>query len=197
MVNVKPSNSKIRYVSNGISIKGVEVEPEDTFRFDCLRCGTCCSSPPGVNPKEASRIAQYLGMGKKDFFRQYLTLHADDSYGWKAKVDKRGAECAFYSKEKGKASCKIDAVKPRQCRSKPISRIGSKLGDGLHGMELILEPCRGFGRGSETTVREWVRKNRLEEAWKEEIGYVYKFMMMGLGMPARQLKEKIEELYTE
>jgi Fe-S-cluster containining protein len=197
MVSIRPSDAKLRYVGNGIFMKGVEVEPDDTFRFNCLRCGYCCSHPPGVNPNEASRIAQYLGIKRGELFKKYLTLHEDDSYGWKAKIDKIGDNCAFYSKEKGKASCRINPVKPRQCRAKPVSRLGSKMiAEGVVP-DLMFEPCRGFGRGKEYTVMEWITENKLEQAWDEETEYALKVMMMKREISSNQLKEKIAKMFED
>lgn len=197
MVSIHPSDAKLRYVGNGIFMRGVEIGPDDTFRFDCLRCGWCCSHPPSVNPKEADRITQYLGISKNNFFQGYLTLQKDDFYGWKAKIDKRGDDCAFYSKEKGKSSCKIHPVKPRQCRVKPVSRLGSKPGDGIDGMDLMFEPCRGFGRGKEYTVRQWIKENKIEDAWKEEEDYFSEVEMLRMCTPANQLKERIAKMFVE
>lgn len=195
MVSIRPSDAKLRYVGNDIFMRGIEVGPDDTFRFDCLRCGKCCTHPPGVNPEEASRIAQYLGINRGEIFRQYLTLHEDDSYGWKAKVDKIGDNCAFYSKEKGKGSCKINPVKPRQCLTKPVSRMGSKI--TVEGLvpDLMFEPCRGFGRGKEYTVRQWITENNLEQLWDEEIDYASKVMMMKQNLSINQLKERIAKMF--
>lgn len=195
MSNIRPSDAKYKLIG-GVFAKVAEVTLDDRFMFDCLRCGWCCSYPPGINPKEASRIANYLGLSKKDFFDGYVTLQEDDSYGWKAKIDKRGDNCAFWSKDNGKATCKIHSVKPRQCKVKPVLRLGNESFEGLEAMRLLFEPCRGFGRGKEYTVREWIKTNNLEEAWKEEVDYFSELVIARMKTPSNQLKSKIEDMFT-
>jgi len=148
-----------------------------------------------VNPEEASRMAQYMQISRTDFFNRYLTLIPDDSYGWKVKVDKIGDNCALYSKENGKASCKVNPVKPRQCRAKPVSRMGSKITAEGVVPDLMFEPCRGFGRGKEYTVGEWISVQKLNESWAEELDYFHKIETLKLTTPASKLKERIAELF--
>lgn len=173
------------------------MEPEDSFRFGCLRCGTCCSNPPGINPKEASRIAEYLGISKLEFFNNYVTFMEDHFYGWKAKLDLIGNHCVFLEKEKGKASCKIHEVSPRQCRARPVaglSRDPSK--KGLEAINLGIQPCRGFGRSQEYTVKGWIEKNELEKAWQEETEYVEKIVSLRLKIPENQLMTRIIDMFV-
>jgi len=197
MAGVRASDAKYKQIALGMYAKIIDVKPEDSFRFDCLRCGTCCSRTPGVNPKEASRIAKYLGISKLDFFSSYVTLMVDPFYGRKAKLDMRGDYCVFWEKEKGKASCKIHEVNPRQCRARPVaglSRDPSK--SGLEAINLGIQPCRGFGRGQEYTVKEWIEMNGLDRAWQEESEYLDKIKSMRLTTPSNQLKAKIIDMFV-
>jgi Fe-S-cluster containining protein len=189
MTKVRASDAKYRHIGSGMYAKIIDVKPEDSFRFDCLRCGTCCSRPPGINPKEASRIAEYLGISKIDFFNDYVILMEDPFYGWKAKLDMRGDYCVFREKGDGKASCKIHEVSPRQCRAKPIAGLGrDPTKSGLEAIRLGFQPCSGFGRGREYTVKEWIEMNGLEKAWQEESEYVKKI---------RSIRRTTNRLMTE
>jgi len=197
MVKIKPFNKrKIYFGFDGFYVKAVPVQPEDTFRFDCLRCGTCCSNPPGVNPRELSDMAKYKKLSKEDFFNRYITLTEDSVYGWKARINKIGDECVFYSKEKGKASCEIHEKKPRQCLGRPVINLGGNPSRGLDSMMIYFEPCRGFGRGEEQTIRKWVEDRELVKAWKEEYDYIMTLLEMKKNMTVWELKDKITQMFV-
>ena len=197
MRTLKPSdatyqNVKLRegIVRTKIIVAGVD----DRFRFDCLRCGDCCSLVPDVNPREASRMANYLHISKRDFFREYLTLKEDPYYGWHAELDEIGGNCTFYRKEKGKGNCMVNPVKPWQCRSRPITILDENF-DSIKSSKIAVRPCRGMGRGPERTVDDWIKKNSIVKSMKYDLEYVNKVLSMKKKMTREQLRTAVTEMF--
>ena len=47
---------------------------KDGIRFECVRCGNCCSGPPGrvwFQPDELAAMAEYLGLLPFQFQERY------------------------------------------------------------------------------------------------------------------------------
>ena len=85
--------------------------------FRCVRCGACCrwEGPVRVTEAEVDAIAAYLNIPVKDFLRDHTVLTADRrSLSLKEKPD---GSCCYYD-EKTRL-CRIQAVKPAQCRNFP------------------------------------------------------------------------------
>ena len=83
--------------------------------YDCQRCTACCRWPGQVKLglREIDAIANYLGLEVESFTERYTQLRPDRTgLSLQNKVD--GA-CIFLD---GK-DCRIQAVKPRQCRGFP------------------------------------------------------------------------------
>lgn len=86
------------------------------MRYQCQRCGNCCRWPGFVRlaDGEADRIAEFLGIGVRDFIGESTELLAGrDALGIKSLPT---GECLFLD---GKNVCRIQAVKPRQCEGFP------------------------------------------------------------------------------
>lgn len=199
MVRIKPSDAKyrLRNFGNGFVLtKLIDVNAKDVFRFNCLRCGTCCYNSPDINPSDAARMANYLGISRKDFFREYVTMKEDEQCGWSPVLDKVGDNCVFYSKEKGKATCKVHDAKPWQCRTRPVT-VTDGYSNDPETIKAVINPCRGFGRGPEQTVQQWLTSENMMESLEEEIKYVKKVMTMKKKMNRNQLREAIEKMFTE
>lgn len=95
------------------------------LRFKCTQCGNCCSGPAGVvwfTEEEGGRMAEFLGMTKVDFLRQY----AERRYGkWTLKEivhPDRGYDCIFLKQDRAtkKLGCSIYPVRPTQCWTWPF-----------------------------------------------------------------------------
>jgi Fe-S-cluster containining protein len=85
-------------------------------RYLCQRCGNCCRWPGDVivTEREADEIARHLGMEPRDFIQKWTRLSANRRH--LSLVEKPDGSCAFLD---GRNSCRIQAVKPRQCSGFP------------------------------------------------------------------------------
>ncbi|MCS6771075.1 MAG: YkgJ family cysteine cluster protein [Kiritimatiellae bacterium] len=118
-------------------------EPRYVFdngvRFECVRCGRCCTGAPGiifVNRQDAERIAGHLGLALDTF----LATHTRPWKDGHTLVEKANGECVFY--EEGR--CRIYEVRPTRCRTYPFWP------ETLRSEEAWRETCAecpGIGRG--------------------------------------------------
>jgi len=86
--------------------------------FHCARCGACCrwEGPVRVSDQEINEIAGYLKIPVQDFIRDHTVLTRDRrSLSLKEKPD---GSCCYY--DESTRCCRIQAVKPRQCRDFPL-----------------------------------------------------------------------------
>lgn len=86
--------------------------------FRCLRCGACCRWPGyvRVTAGETEQAAAFLHLDIYDFTREY-TLLLPDRTGLSL-VEKPDGSCVFY--DAGNRACRIEKVKPKQCRDFPF-----------------------------------------------------------------------------
>ena len=89
--------------------------PDD---FKCRHCGACCRQPGFVRlaEGEATAIAAHLGMSEQEFAYMYADLSADRR-SLILKEAQNGA-CALLGADN---LCRINPVKPRQCREFPFT----------------------------------------------------------------------------
>jgi hypothetical protein len=82
----------------------------------CQRCGNCCRWPGDVIVKdtELRDIAEYLKMDEKQFVQDFTRLSANRRH--LALAEHADGSCVFLE---GKNSCRVQAVKPGQCRGFP------------------------------------------------------------------------------
>lgn len=89
-----------------------------TTRYLCQRCGNCCRWPGDVRitDEEVAGIAAHLGLSEAEFTAQYTRLNANRT--GLSIIDRPGGagECVFLE---GLNVCRIQAVKPVQCRGFP------------------------------------------------------------------------------
>ena len=88
----------------------------DTW-YECDRCTVCCKWPGDVkvDDEEIEVIAQFLGMTTQDFIDQFTRLRMNRQ--GLSLIEKENHECIMLD---GK-NCKINPVKPNQCRGFPNS----------------------------------------------------------------------------
>lgn len=132
----------------------------DGLRFECTKCGNCCSGDPGyvwATKEEIGRISEFLGrtdgwLGKEHLRR--VGLH----YSLTERPD---GDCIFLKREKGKATCSIYPVRPLQCRTWPFwdANVASK-----SAWEETAKRCPGMNHGPlHSFVR--VEEVRLTKSW--------------------------------
>ncbi len=89
--------------------------------FQCHRCGNCCKGDGVVHfgAEEADRMAELLGMTRKDFLREFARKIGPEE--WRLR-DQNNAEqwCIFLQRDAdGLYGCRVNPAKPDQCRSFP------------------------------------------------------------------------------
>lgn len=84
--------------------------------FHCTRCGNCCRWPGIVrlSTAEIEAIADYLGMPEDDFVQLYTDI-TPDRRGLTL-IDRPDGACIMLDDDD---SCRIQPVKPQQCRDFP------------------------------------------------------------------------------
>lgn len=89
---------------------------DKTPRYLCQRCGNCCRWPGDVRlaEGEAAAIARFLNMSESDFIQNCTRLNANRT--GLSIIDKPNGECLFLE---GVNTCRIQPVKPAQCRGFP------------------------------------------------------------------------------
>ena len=86
--------------------------------FECVRCGNCCRWPGcvKVSGSEIDAIAAFLEMDESEFIERYTALMPDRQ--GLTLVEKPDGSCIFLE-ETDPPSCRIQPVKPEQCRGFP------------------------------------------------------------------------------
>ena len=108
------------------------------IRFECQRCGACCTGESGfifVDKREIARIAKYLSKDVSCFIDDYLyPFRSGYSIG-----EHKDGRCFFY--EEG---CAIYPVRPNQCRTFPFwfENLRSR-----KKWRLTAKECPGIGKG--------------------------------------------------
>lgn len=114
---------------------------EAGLRFECTRCGRCCTGPGGtvrVSPEEEARLAARLDLDPATFRARWVRPLP----GGAASLRERpNGDCVFLDAEGG---CAVYADRPRQCRTWPFWR--RNLASPGH-WEAAGERCPGIGRG--------------------------------------------------
>ena len=108
------------------------------IRFQCQRCGACCTGAPGVirvSDEEAADIAAFLGLPVQEAID---TLLYPWENGYSIREDDDG-RCLFY--EEG---CRIYPVRPRQCRTFPF---WTAILRSQARWDSIRRSCPGIGTG--------------------------------------------------
>ena len=87
--------------------------------FQCLRCGKCCrwKGLVKITPEEADAIIGFLGIPADEFFDRMTRISPDRSA--LSLTEKEDGSCFYY--DEASRSCRIQEVKPAQCRAFPHS----------------------------------------------------------------------------
>lgn len=109
------------------------------IRFECQRCGACCTGAPGIiriSGPEIRILADFLKISASDLTRMHLRPIAS---GFSIAEEVDGA-CRFFDQ-----SCRIYPVRPLQCRIYPFwfSQMRSR-----RQWEKTLRQCPGIGSGT-------------------------------------------------
>jgi len=108
------------------------------LRFECRRCGACCTGEPGVvsvDENEITQIAAFIEVPRPVLVERCLYL-LKTSYAIKETDDGR---CIFF--ENG---CAIYPVRPVQCRTWPFWFQNMR---SLYAWKGVASRCPGIGKG--------------------------------------------------
>ena len=89
---------------------------QEGLKFECTRCGACCTGAPGyvwVNKQEIADIAASRGEAVEAMTTAYVRR-----VGMRNTLrEQANGDCVFYDRGQG---CTVYAARPRQCRSWPF-----------------------------------------------------------------------------
>jgi Fe-S-cluster containining protein len=127
---------------------------KDGLRFQCTRCGKCCTGEPGyvwVSDVELAALAEFRGEAPAEVTGLYTRL---TSRG-RTLREKANGDCVFYDREQG---CTVYAVRPRQCRTWPFWESNV---DTPEDWQRTCEVCPGSGKGELIPAEEITRRIRV------------------------------------
>ena len=88
--------------------------------FECKRCGNCCRWPGYVriSPAETDVIAAFLQMPVQEFTEKFTRLTADRT--GLSLLENADGSCPYLIDSPEGPACKLQPVKPQQCRDFPL-----------------------------------------------------------------------------
>jgi hypothetical protein len=124
---------------------------QDGLRFQCTRCGHCCTGAPGfvwVTDDELGEIAAFRG----ETLEETRALTTRWTTRGRTLREKANGDCIFYDKNAG---CTVYPVRPPQCRTWPFwaSNVATPE-DWQHTCSI----CPGSGHGELISAEEIIRR---------------------------------------
>lgn len=126
----------------------------DGLRFECTRCGNCCTGEPGyvwLNSKEIVTLARLVELSKVEFLAAY-TKTAPRGVTLR---EKPNGDCIFFDSLRG---CTIYENRPRQCRTWPFWESNVET---PRSWEAMRRGCPGAGQGELIPVEEITRRMKV------------------------------------
>lgn len=134
----------------------------DGVRFDCKRCGNCCSGRGSVvivSPREREALARNLGISVEEFEARHTKVAFDDVV---LLDDEETGRCEWLeSRDDGSTACRVNAAKPDQCASYPF---WPRLVASREAWEAEGKRCKGMGEGEAIPAAEIERRAGIEDA---------------------------------
>lgn len=119
------------------------------LRFECSRCGNCCTGPPGAvwfTAKEGQAMADAIGVSEATFHRRYAR-RINGRWSLREHEGPGGMDCVFLTRdEEGKAGCRLYAARPSQCRTWPFWPENLESKEMWEAVQRET-PCPGMGQG--------------------------------------------------
>ena len=122
----------------------------DGLRFECSRCGKCCTGAPGyvwVTREETQAIASKMGLAVEEFRDAYV-YREGSRYSL---IERANGDCIFWNRESG---CVVYDVRPAQCRTYPFWPESLKTRRAWAG---VTKECPGVGHGRLYSLEEITR----------------------------------------
>ena len=126
----------------------------DGLRFECTRCGNCCTGEPGyvwVTPDEIKAIADFLGRPAVEI----RSLYTRKEHGRVSLREKANGECVFWDRQTG---CTVYPARPTQCRTWPFWESTTET-KAL--WDRAAAHCPGMNHGELIPVEEITRRVRM------------------------------------
>jgi Fe-S-cluster containining protein len=123
----------------------------DGLRFQCTRCGHCCTGEPGhvwVNDEELAAIAAHRG----EPLAEVTGLYTRPVHRGRSLREKANGDCIFYDRAAG---CTVYPVRPRQCRTWPFWESNVRTPEDW---ERTCRVCPGSGHGELIAAEEITRR---------------------------------------
>ncbi len=136
----------------------------DGLRFECVRCGRCCSGPGEgyiwVTRPEIKFIADHLAVPLSDVRRKFLKR-----IGLRRSIieNPNSKDCIFLEKNGDAKRCRIYPVRPGQCRTWPF---WSGNLAGSDAWDQATRRCNGVNQGRHYSF-EQIEKIRKTKKWWE------------------------------
>jgi Fe-S-cluster containining protein len=110
------------------------------LRFECTRCGNCCTRPGPVYfpASDLERAAHHLGLDGKEFRRRYRLRDRDGVPALDPGPDR---PCTFHDEDAG---CTIYEARPTQCRTWPF---WPETVNRRRAWETAARDCEGMNQG--------------------------------------------------
>ena len=121
------------------------------LRFECTRCGNCCTGAPGfvwVDDAELAAIAAFRAEPLEETRGRFTRVVGNR----RSLREKANNDCVFYDRREG---CTIYAVRPRQCRSWPFWQRNV---DSPEAWRQTCRECPGAGHGELISAEEITRR---------------------------------------
>lgn len=142
------------------------VELEDTIKFNCKRCGKCCTGRSDIilNPFDIYQIAKGLNMTTDEVIKNYCIVYCGSGSCLPIvvlKEDERGL-CPFlkFFTDQGKFGCSINTFKPGACMMHPIGIVRSfekGNSDKLEKQFIEVPSCNIHGTDIEIKVKDFIK----------------------------------------
>ncbi len=149
-----------------------ELQPDESFCFSCTPDVPCFNDCCGditqyLTPYDILRLKRNRGLSSSEFLARYTSRHIGEQTGLVVVTLRHDASpskrCPFVTPH----GCGVYDDRPSSCRAYPLARIASRSREtGLVTERYLLmkEPhCKGFEGGDTQTVRQWVKRQGLDE----------------------------------
>ena len=164
-----------RYLSNIIG-------KNDTFRFDCKMCGSCCrkrSEPIVITGTDIFFIAKALEITPLDVAKDYVNWNVgpDSRLPIATLRERLDGSCVLMRKSK----CMVQSMKPIVCAIFPLGRM---LQQGNTAYSYFVQPsaCPGSDTTVEHTLGEWLSCFNIEERDRLSIAWTKLFQSASIAM---------------
>ena len=127
---------------------------QNGLRFECTRCGNCCTGAPGfvwVDDAELAAIAAFRAEPLEETRGRFTRVVGNR----RSLREKANNDCVFYDRREG---CTIYAVRPRQCRSWPF---WERNVSSPEAWRQTCQQCPGGGQGELISAEEITRRLHL------------------------------------